>query len=79
MQETPPSHQLTPILLSVAMPGFGQLLQGRAAMAVTQFLLTGLAWSLAACEPLAVVFPIAAHGLSALSAANYRPSEKSAT
>lgn len=48
-------------------------------MAVTQFLLTGLAWSLAACEPLAVVFPIAAHGLSALSAANYRPSEKSAT
>ena len=73
MQKAPPSHQLTPILLSAAMPGFGQLLQGRTAMAVTQFLLTGLVWSMAACAPLASLAVLAAHGLSAFSAASYRP------
>jgi hypothetical protein len=74
MQYDSPTEQLTPILLSAAMPGFGQFLQRRTAMAITQFAFTGLAWTLCLENPVLFLLVPLAHGLSALSAANYRQS-----
>ena len=68
------SRQLVPILLSAVMPGFGQFLQGRIAMAAAQFLLTGVLWSACSGNPPVFLLVLLAHGLSAYSAATYRRS-----
>jgi len=75
MEHTSISRQLIPILLSAAMPGFGQLLQGRRAMAAAQFLITGALWSACCGEPTAFLLVLLAHGISAYSAATYRQPE----
>ena len=62
-----------PAALSLAMPGFGQFIQGRILMAGAQLFLAGLVWAITGGHfPLCGLIPIA-HMMSAISAANYRP------
>ena len=72
MEHSSISRQLVPVLFSAAMPGLGQLLQGRCAMAIAQFLLTGIAGNAAREAPIMCLAVLGAHGLSAYSAATFR-------
>ncbi len=74
MENPTPAQQLVPILSSAIMPGFGQFLQGRFAMAAAQFLLTGVLYSMCSEGPTLALFILFAHGLSAHSAATFRRS-----